>query len=109
MRGAVHYAPGDRALCGSDCPGGALTGNPDDVTGCADCLELAAEDLADHNEYGGRCLHCRREITAQGGVAWRRRCAPPVLTAGRPGGRLVVLPAAEMNRSISPRKRCHTP
>ncbi len=72
MRGAVHYAPGDRPLCGSDCPGGALIGNPDDVTGCADCLELAAEDLADHNEYGGRCLHCRQEITAQSGVEWRR-------------------------------------
>ena len=48
----VHYAPGEGPLCGSDCPDGALTDNPDDVTGCADCLELAAEDLADDNELG---------------------------------------------------------
>ena len=68
----VHYAPGDGPLCGSDCPDGALTDNPDDVTGCADCLVLATEDLAGDNGYVGRCLHCRREITDQGGVARRR-------------------------------------
>ena len=33
------------------------------------CLELAVEDLADNNEYGGRCLHCQREITARSAVA----------------------------------------
>ena len=81
----VHYAPGDRALCGSDCPNGALTDNPDDITGCADYLELVAEDLADDNEYGGHCLHCRREITAQGGVAWRRAVRQPCPHCGQKG------------------------
>ena len=68
----VHYAPGDGPLCGSDYPEEALTDNPDDVTGCEPCLELVAEDLADDNEYGGHCLHCRREITARTGVAQQR-------------------------------------
>ena len=27
---------------------------------------LRAEDLADDNEYQGRCLHCRQAITAKG-------------------------------------------
>lgn len=74
MKGAVHYAPGDGALCGSDCPDG---------TRCTDCLERAGDDRADGNEYGGRCLHCRREITAQGGVAGggRRAGRTPTLRA----------------------------
>ena len=41
-----------------------------------------AEDLDDDNEYRGHCLHCRREITAQGGVEWRR-VAPRALPALR--------------------------
>ena len=44
------------------------TDDPEQVHGCADCLELVAQDLADHNDYRSRCLHCRREISAQGGV-----------------------------------------
>ena len=42
------------------------------VAGCIPSLELVAEDLADDNAYMGRCLHCRREITAQRGVEWRQ-------------------------------------
>ena len=48
------------------------TDDPAAVAGCADCLELVAEDLEDHNDYRGRCLHCRQEISAQGAVEWRR-------------------------------------
>ena len=48
------------------------TDDPHQVVHCADCLELVAEDPQDDNDYLGRCLHCRREITAQGGVQWRR-------------------------------------
>ena len=68
----VHYSPGDSPLCHNDCANAVYTDDPDQVHGCEDCLELVAEDLQDHNEYLGRCLHCRREITAQGGVAWRQ-------------------------------------
>ena len=46
------------------------TGEPQQVQGCTCCLELVAEDLQDHNAYLGRCLHCRREITAQGGAVF---------------------------------------
>ena len=55
----------------SDCPEWNLTKDPEGGGGKS-CLKLAAEDLADDSEYGGRCLHCRREITEQGGVQWRR-------------------------------------
>ena len=37
--------------------------------------------MQDENDYLGRCLHCRREITAQGGVACARR--PEALPALR--------------------------
>ena len=60
---------------------------PDDparVAGCADCLELVAEDVQDHNDYRGHCLHCRREITAQGGVEWRRVVRRPCPHCGKP-------------------------
>ena len=81
----VHYAPGEGPFCGSDCPDGALTENPQDVSGCEPCLELVAKDLADHNEYGYHCLHCRREITARGGVAWRRAVRRPCPHCGQKG------------------------
>ena len=81
----VHYAPGDSPLCGSDCPDGAQTQNPQDVSGCEPCLELVAEDLADNNEYGGHCIHCRREIAARGGVAWRRAVRRPCPHCGQKG------------------------
>ena len=48
------------------------TDDPAGVAGCADCIELVVEDLQDHTDYLGRCLHCRQQITAQGGVEWRR-------------------------------------
>ena len=40
----AHYAPGDRPLCGSDCPDQAFTDDPQGVSGCEPCLELVAED-----------------------------------------------------------------
>ena len=48
---AVHYAPGDRPLCGNDSWTLVITDDPDQVKGCHDCLELVAEDLQDHNDY----------------------------------------------------------
>ena len=56
----VHYAPGDRPLCGNQSWTAEYTDEPDQVAGCNDCLELVAEDLADHNDYRGHCLHCRQ-------------------------------------------------
>lgn len=81
----VHYGPGDRPLCGHESPFAVYTDEPDQVDGCEDCLELVAEDLQDRNEYRGRCLHCRREITAQGGVDWRRVVRRPCPHCERAG------------------------
>ena len=84
-RGIVHYGPGYRPLCGEDDELALHTQDPHQVAGCEECIELVAEDLAGDNEYRGRCLHYRREITAQGGVAWRRIVRNPCPHCGRPG------------------------
>ena len=83
--GVVHYGPGDQPLCGNENITAVYTDNPAGVTGCADCLELVVEDLQDHNDYLGRCLHCRQEITAQGGVEWRRVVRRPCPHCGTKG------------------------
>ena len=62
-----------------------FTDDPALVAGCPDCLELAAENLDEDNEYRGRCLHCRQEITAQGGVEWRRTVRKPCPHCGTEG------------------------
>ena len=83
----VHYAPGDRPLCGNESITAVYTDEPAGVTDCAECLKLVTEDLQDHNDYGGHCLHCRGEITAQGGgsngAGWSGGYAR---TAGSPDG-----------------------
>ena len=61
------------------------TDEPQQVQGCKGCLELVAQDLENCNDYRGHCLHCWREITAQGGVEWRRVVRPPCPHCGRPG------------------------
>ena len=81
----VHYAPGDSPLCGEDVEDALCTYAPEAVAGCIPCLELVAEDLADDNAYMGRCLHCQREIHAQGGVEWRRTVRSPCPHCGRAG------------------------
>ena len=83
--GIVHYGPGDRPLCGNETPFAVYTDDPAGVTGCDDCLELVAEDLQDHNDYRGHCLHCRQEITGQGGVEWRRAVRRPCPHCGQIG------------------------
>ena len=84
----IHYAPGDRPLCGAESWTASYTSEVDQVAGCADCLELVAEDLADDNEYLGRCLHCRQEITATGGVEWGGVWSVrPARTAGEQDGK----------------------
>ena len=82
--GAVHYAPGDLPLCENYSSPAVYTGDPHQVAACTDCLKLVAEDLQDHNDYHGHCLDCRREITAQGGVGWRRIVRNPCPHCGRP-------------------------
>ena len=81
----VHYGPGDQPLCGSESMTAVYTDDPALVAGCRDCLELVAEDLDDENDYRGHCLHCRREITAQGGVEWRRVARAPCPYCGKTG------------------------
>ena len=83
--GTVHYGPGHRPLCGNADELALYTRDPHQVAGCDDCLELVVEDLADDNKHGGYCLHCGHEITAQGGVAWRRTVRNPCPHCGRPG------------------------
>ena len=84
--GTVHYGPGGRRpLCDTDSGTAVHTEDPDQVRGCADCLELVAEDLEDNNPYAGRCLHCLQQITAVGGVAWRRIVRSPCPHCGKPG------------------------
>ena len=68
----IHYGPRKAPLCGEEPVGTYWADEPESVVGCEDCLELVAEDLADDNDYQGRCLHCRQVITAKGGVQWRR-------------------------------------
>ena len=65
----VHYAPGDRPLCGAESWIVLCTDDPAQVSGCSDRLDLVEEDMNDTNSYGGRCLHCRQIIEASGGVA----------------------------------------
>ena len=81
----VHYGPGDRPLCGNDAVTAVYTDDPALVSGCRECLELMAEDPGDDNEYMGHCLHCREEITAQGGVEWRRTVRRPCPHCGKTG------------------------
>ena len=84
--GVVHYAPNDRPLCGSESMTAVYTDDPALVAGCADCLELVAEDLQDQNDYRGRCLHCRQEVTARAVWSGARWSASPARTAARPHG-----------------------
>ena len=83
--GTVHYAPGDRPLCGAESWAASYTDDPAQVQGCEDCLELVQEDLEDTADYRGRCLHCRQEITASGGVEWRRAVRRSCPHCGKPG------------------------
>ena len=83
--GVIHYGPGDSPLCDNDCANAAYTDDPKKVRGCEDSLELVAQDLADENDYRGHCLNCRREITAQGGVEWRRVVRRPYPHCGTKG------------------------
>ena len=78
----VHYEPApvrerqrDRGLHRRPSPGVRLPR----------ILELMAEDPGDDNEYMGHCLHCREEITAQGGVEWRRVVRRPCPHCWKPG------------------------
>ena len=82
---AVHYAHGDRPLCGAESWVAITTDNPAAVSGCAACLGLVGEDLEDNHEHAGRCLHCRQEVRATGGVEWRRVVRRPCPHCGRPG------------------------
>ena len=81
--GVVHYGPGNAPLCGNDSMTAVYTDDPALVAGCADCLELVAEDLQNQNDYRGHCLYCRQEITAQGGVEWRRTVRRPCPHCGK--------------------------
>ena len=71
MIAQVHYAPGERPLCGAGGWTACYTDDPTQVPACVD--------------YRGRCLHCRQEITALGGVEWRRVVRAPCPHCNRRG------------------------
>ena len=77
----------NRPLCCEEDDLAPHTQDPAQGAGCEECLELVATNLADGNCYRGRCLHCRREGTALGGVAWRRIVRKPCPHCGRAGWR----------------------
>ena len=52
----IHYAPGERPLCGAEGWTASDTDDPAAVSGCRECLDLVADDLADDNEHMGHCL-----------------------------------------------------
>ena len=86
----IHYAPG--SVLG---PGGlpAATSPRRRSTaktlarwaGCADCLELVAEAPKNLDWYRGYCVNCMQEISAQGGLAWRRIVREPCPYCSRAG------------------------
>ena len=80
--------PGDIPLCGEDVADVMFIYEPAAVARYVSCLALAAEDLADNNEYQGHRLHCRQKISAQGGVEWCRAVRQPCPRAAGPGGRV---------------------
>ena len=84
---AVRYGPGSRPLCGAEGRFAIHTQDPALATGCADCLELAVEALGGNNRCAGHCRHREQEISAQGGVAWRRAVRQPCPHAGDQGGK----------------------
>ena len=81
----IHYGPGDSPLCDNDCANAAYTDDPALVAGCADCLELAAEDLEKDNEHLGELppLPAGDLRPERRRVAARRPCALPALREGR--------------------------
>ena len=76
---------GEHPLCGTESMTAVYTDDPALVAGCADCLELAAEDLVEDNEHWANCLHCQQEISARNGVEWRRVVRAPCPHCGRAG------------------------
>ena len=87
----IHYAPGsvlgpgDRPLCGNESSTAVYSEDPRQVAGCADCLELVAEAPKNLDWYRGYCVNCMQEISAQGGLAWRRIVREPCPYCSRAG------------------------
>ena len=79
----IHHAPGDRPACGTESSTAVYSEDPRQVAGCADCLELVAEAPNNLDWYRSYCVNCMQEISAQGGLAWRRIVREPLL---RPRG-----------------------
>ena len=56
----IHYGPGYRPLCDDEDDEALYTDDPYRVAGCAECLDLAAENLADQHEHRNPRPHCGR-------------------------------------------------
>ena len=84
--GVVHYGPGDSPLCDNDCANAAYTDDPEQVHSCADCLELVAQDLADHNYYLVAACTAGGRSTPRAEWSGAGRSEGPARTAGGPAG-----------------------
>ena len=62
-----------------------FTYEPEAMTRFVSCLALAAEDLAENDEYQGHCLHYRQKISARGRVEWHRAVRQPCSHCVRTG------------------------
>ena len=92
----AHTGPGDplrarirararRPACGNESSTAVYSEDPRQMAGCADCLELVAEAPKNLDWYRGYCVNCMQEISAQGGLAWRRIVREPCPYCSRAG------------------------
>ena len=79
----VHYGPGDRPLCGSESMPAVYTDEPALVSGCRECLELAAENLDDDNEYRGHRVYWDVPVCKGRTVESGQRPLTPHLLTGK--------------------------
>ena len=103
--GIVHYGPGDRPLCGRESPFAIYTFEPDQVTGCQECLELVDEDLQPRWPLGRSATTRPRESPDQDYLSYPREHTTP---SCRPSGTRRGTPGCETHESPARLRQRHT-
>ena len=110
---AVRYGPGSRPLCGAEGRFAIHTQDPALATGCADCLELAAEALGGNNRCAATVVIANRRSRpkaespggGRSGSPARMRATRVVSTHGSGAGRRLplesILEAARYRAALS--------